>query len=72
MSGLPDWRSQVGHAFADAVQDTLHKYDREVMASIDPEVLAMAVMQDLGFAKAHRCPEVKRAIVQWCRGVVEG
>lgn len=70
-SKLPDWRSQVGHAFADAVQDTLRKYDREVMDKTDPEVIAMAVMQDLGFSKAHRVPEVQRAVVRWCRGVVE-
>lgn len=69
---IPDFRSAVGHAFANCVQDTLRKYQRPENASIDPEVLAMAVMQDLGFSKAHRVPEVQRAVVQWCRGVVEG
>lgn len=69
---IPDYRSAVGHAMADAVQETLRKYDREVMDKTDPEVIAMAVMQDLGFSKAHRVPEVQRAVVRWCRGVVEG
>lgn len=70
---LPDWRSAVGHAFSDAVADTLRKYDAEEMRKVDPEVIANAVLQDLGFARIHRLPApLKAAVVRWCRGVVEG
>lgn len=72
MSGLPDWRSAWGHTMADSVQDILHGYDREAVKAMDPDRLADMVLQDLGFRRTHRFPaEAKRALVQWCRGVVE-
>lgn len=76
MSGLPEWRSQTGHAWADAIQDTLAKYDTEAMRQVDPALIADAVFRDLGFdtkRRRQRIPEALRAsVVQWCRGVVEG
>ena len=69
---LPDWRSAWGHAMADAVADTLAKYDLEAMRQVDPALIASSVLMDLGFAKVHRLPkEARQALAQWCRGVVE-
>lgn len=57
---------------ADAVADTLAKYDLEAMQQVDPNLIASSVLADLGFSKAHRLPkEARSALVQWCRGVVE-
>lgn len=68
MPDLPDLRSALGHAVADAMQEELARIRDELRATredpeaIDPRLVASAV-----WPRLLRSLEVQRALVRWCR-----
>lgn len=72
MSGLSDWRSGLGHAFADAVADQLSALTPKWHRTIDPRYTAETVLRGVGVVKPERMPyAVQKAVVTWCRGMQE-
>lgn len=60
MSDLPDLRSALGHAVADAIQEELARIPHR--EAIDPRLVAVEV-----WPRLLRSLEVQRALVRWCR-----
>lgn len=72
MTDARDWRSKIGHAVADEVQDWLADYRSskpQIVRSVDPRLLAETIKADV-FGGSWS-PEIGSAVIAACRWAQE-